>query len=63
MVMRPPAHKAGTAGQIRSEITLGDYIDRKTLENRKEFEKELTEYQKGYMDGYYDAYVKIKAGE
>ena len=60
-----PAHKNNTnpPGQSRNDITLGDYIDRKTLENRKEFEKELTPYQKGYMDGYYDAYVKIKSGE
>jgi hypothetical protein len=60
-----PAHKdtVNPPGQIRNELTLGDYIDRKTMEDRKKFEKDLTEYQRGYLDGYYDAHVKIKAGE
>lgn len=64
MVSRvPPAHKAGTAGQIVNKIdtnckTLGDYISLKEKQYREEERERLTDYERGYQDGYYDAIVE-----
>lgn len=43
--------------------TLGEYIQQMEKQQRKEFEANLTEYERGYQDGWHDAHVKIKAGE
>lgn len=64
-MMHKPAHKnlEHPPGQIVNPIedkTLADYIQRKEKQIRKEFEENLTEYEKGYMDGWHDAHVKIK---
>lgn len=31
-MLKPPAHKSGTAGQITKDVTLKDYINRKSFD-------------------------------
>lgn len=54
-------HKAGRNDTknpgASCDTTLGDYIERKEKQIRREHLQNLTEYERGYQDGYYDAVV------